>query len=187
MSRTYQNQIRQIPLLGPLVDCHLRDHADALTQTFIVLLLSTAPLWLGGLVIYGVNTQNNLTLMEAFLRTMEHGELFMYGTALLAPMFWVALVDPPGARIFPSKIPHMVLIAIIELIASVFFGLIVAGNPVKPGFTFHLSVAVFWTSLFLLYLGTVYHSNRLPSASDAFKQDETDFSKAYGEHRDERS
>ena len=169
MSRTYQSQIRQIPLLGPLVDCHLRDHTDALTQTFTILLLSTAPLWLGGLVIYAVNTQNNLTLISALLRTMEHGELFMYGTALLAPMFWVALVDPRGARIFPSKIPHMVLIAVIELIASVFFGLIVAGNAVKPGFTFHLSVVVFWTSLFLLYLGTVYHSNRLPSPHYSYK------------------
>jgi hypothetical protein len=44
-----------------------------------------------------------------------------------------------------------------------------------------LSVVIF-LSLVLLYLGTLYHSNRL-NAAEAFKQDEQEFSQAYEEHR----
>jgi hypothetical protein len=182
MWHNWQPQIKRIPLFGPLVDCDARDHAETLSQTLIVLLLSTAPLWLGGLVIFGISPDDSLTLGASLKHTVEHGELFMYGTALLAPMFWVALVDPPGARVFPSKVIHMVLIAVIELIASVFFGLTVAGNHLRQPFIFHLSVAIFMASLVLLYLGTLYHSNRL-NAAEAFKQDEQGFSQAYEEHR----
>jgi hypothetical protein len=182
MWKNWQSHFRQIPLFGPLVDCNARDHAETLGQTLIVLLLSTAPLWLGGLVIYGINPDNTLTLIAALKRTVMHGELFMYGTALLAPIFWVALVDPPGARVFPSRTIHMVLIALIELVASVFFGLTVAGNSLRQPFIFQLSVAIFLASLALLYLGTLYHSNRL-NAAEAFKQDEQGFAQAYEEHR----
>ncbi len=132
-------------------------------------------------MIYGINPDNTLALGTALKRTVMHGELFMYGTALLAPTFWVALVDPPGARVFPSRTIHMVLIALIELVASVFFGLTVAGNTLRQPFIFQLSVVIF-LSLVLLYLGTLYHSNRL-NAAEAFKQDEQEFSQAYEEHR----
>ena len=178
-----RKQFRRLPLLGPVVDCSMKDLVETIYQTFIVLLLSTAPLWLGGLVIFIVSTQDSLTLLAALKQTVDHGQLFMYCTSLLAPMFWVALVDPPGARIFPSKIAHMVLIAVIELIASVCFGLTVAGNHLRQPFTFHLSVFIFTASLILLYLGTAYHSSRLPSPAEAFKRGEDDFSEAYEAHR----
>ncbi len=183
MSNTFPDLFRKIPLVGPLVDCTLQNHIDTTGQTFIVLLLSTAPLWLGGLVSYATAAAGSVSLCGALLGTIMHGELFMYGTALLAPIFWVALVDPPGARVFPSKVAHMLLIALIEIIASVFFGLVVAGNRLNGAFVSTLSVTVFCASLVLLYLGTLYHASRLPDPRELFKQDENDFSRAYGEHR----
>jgi small basic protein len=174
---------RHIPLFGPLVDCSFRDHVTSLGQTFVTVLLSTAPLWLGTLVIFGVRVNGDITLRAAFDSTISHGELFMYGTALLASVFWIALVDPPGARAFPSKMPHMLIIAVLDCIASVFFGLTVAGDHLREPFVFRLSVGVFWTALGLLYLGTVYHTSRLPDPSDVLKQQEVAFSEAYSEHR----
>jgi hypothetical protein len=76
----------------------------------------------------------------------------------------------------------MVLIAVIELIASAFFGLTVAGTALRQPFIFHFSVAIFVASLILLYLGTLYHSSRL-NAAEALKQGEQEFSAAYEEHR----
>src|SRR5258708_21040805 len=114
MWKSWQSRFRRVPLFGPLVECDLRDHAETLGQTLIVLLLSTAPLWLGGLVIFGINSQDSFTFGVALRRTVEHGELFMYGTAILAPMFWVALVDPPVTRVFPSRIINMVFLPVIE-------------------------------------------------------------------------
>jgi ribose/xylose/arabinose/galactoside ABC-type transport system permease subunit len=107
----------------------------------------------------------------------------MYATALLAPVFWMALVDPPSARAFPSKVSHMLLILVIDMIAGAFFGLATAHHNVNPEFIVTFSGWVFLTALFLLYLGTVYHTNRMPDPSEEFRKQEGDFSAAYEEHR----
>jgi len=95
----------------------------------------------------------------------------------------MALVDPPGADAFPSKISHMVLIGVIDLVAGAFFGLITAHTAVNPKFISTTSTWMFFVSLGLLYLGTVYHTSRLPDVPREFKKQENDFSAAYGEHR----
>lgn len=173
-----------MPLLGPLADCDGSDHLTSLEQTGIVLFASTTPIWLGTLLIYATGTQDGyLGWRNAFFSTMWNGELFMYCTALLSPIFWMALVDPPGAKAFPSKISHMVLIGFTYLVSAAFFGVITSGAKVHKFFTFRFSVALFIFSVLLLYLGTLYHASRLPDPAEAFKQDERAFTKSYGEHR----
>jgi len=86
----FRNLARQVPLLGGLVDCDGADHWEALGQTFVVLLFSTAPIWLATLIVYA--TGNNLAyaaFKAAMHGSVAKGELFMYCTALLAPIFWV--------------------------------------------------------------------------------------------------
>ena len=107
----------------------------------------------------------------------------MYCTALLAPMFWVVLIDPLGSPTFPSKVSHMVLIVVIDLIAALFFGLIVAGSRLNEHFISSLSLTMFIVSIVLLYLGTVYHESQVANAATEFKKQETDFSRALREHR----
>jgi hypothetical protein len=179
------NHARAIPLFGGLVDCTWRDHWDSLTQTFVIVLLSTTPIWLGALiVVYSAGAGLELAAFGTALKsTVKNGELLMYSTALLAPVFWMALVDPPGAHVFPSKVSHMVLIGVIDLVAGAFFGLVTAHNNANPRFISTLSTWMFIASLVLLYLGTVYHTSRLPDAPQEFKRQEDDFSTAYGEHR----
>lgn len=174
---------RNIPLIGPLADCSLRDHWETTVQMFLILLFSTAPLWLGSLVIFATSTEKHLRFTAAFMCTIDNGQLFMYCTALLAPVVWMALVDPPGARVFPSKLAHIVLVVVIDLISSVFFALIIAAKALVQPFTFRFSVELFAISMFLLYLGTVYHTSRLPDAAEEFKKQEKDFSDEYREHR----
>jgi len=176
--------VRVIPLFGGLVDCTWQDHWQALTQVIVIVLLSTTPIWLGALIVYagGVNL-NFGAFMAALQSTVKNGELLMYSTALLAPVFWMALVDPPGAHAFPSKISHMVLIGIIDLVAGAFFGLITARQNLNPHFISSMSRWMFFVSLLLLYLGTVYHTNRLPNITQEFKRQEDNFSAAVGEHR----
>jgi len=174
--------IRLIPLFGGLVDCTLRDHWNSLGETMVTLVLSTTPLWLGALIIYLTAA---LGYGPALRSTVSRGELFMYSTALLAPIFWIALVDPPGARRFPSKVSHMIIIAVIDMIAAVCFGLNVAGKELNPVRAFPLSVFLFGTAVVLFYLGTVYHASRLPDAAGEFRREEEIFTEAVREHRDE--
>lgn len=183
----FVNKFRNVPLLGPLMDCDGRDHWDSLGQTLVILVLSTTPITLAALVIFGTGTQMTYAAFGAALgSTIANGQLFMYCTTLLAPMFWIALVDPPGARVFPSKVSHMLLIGIIDLIAAVFFGLNLAGKQVNPVFGFRLSIYMFSTSVALLYLGTVYHSSRMPDVLGEIKKQTNDFSSGYEQHRNEQ-
>lgn len=106
----------------------------------------------------------------------------MYCTALVAPLFWIVLVDRPGAPQFPSKLSHIIVIVVINILAAVFFSLLAAGNKLNPHFSMATSFYMFIFSITLLYLGTVYHVNRLDAAGE-FKQQEADFSKLVKEHR----
>jgi len=79
---------RGIPLLGGLVDCSWQDHWESLRQTAVIVLLSTTPIWLGAVIVYsfGVNLEF-ASFKDALQNTAGNGELFMYSTALLAPVF----------------------------------------------------------------------------------------------------
>lgn len=183
--RIDRTKLRSIPLLGGLVECDRDDHWKAVQQTVVVLLLSTMPVWLGTLIVYalGANASRS-ALWAAFLSTLTRTrtEILMISTALLAPIFWMALKDPKGAREFPSKISHMILVTLINSIAAVFFGLATAGENLNPKITFWISVAILLASLGLLYLGTVYHEHRMPDAPDEFRRQEEDYIKDLGEH-----
>lgn len=178
------NLLREVPVFGGLVDCGLRDHWESLSQTTVLIILSAMPFWLGALIIYSLTDKTGSAGMyAAFYSTMQRGELFMYSTALLAPVFWIALADYPGARVFPGKVSHIVIMVIISVIAAVFFGLQLAGDKTNEVFTFKLSVLVCVFSLVLLYLGVLYHENRLRPTSTILKKQEQEFSDKYSEHR----
>lgn len=174
----------KVPLLGGLVECEWGDHWDSFRQVVLNLLISTMPIWLATLVLFGRSQGSTAEFYAALRSTVCHGELFMYCTALLAPIFWLALVDPPGARPFPSKLSHVTLMVVIDIVAALYFGLGIAGYQLNQSVIFPLSIWMFVLSVFLLYLGTVYHSSRLPDAAKEFRNQESDFSEEYREHRE---
>jgi len=175
---------RRLPLFGGLADCSGEDHWYSIQQTVVVLTLSTMPIWLGTIIILGMESLITYDAFKsAFYSTIFGGELFTYCTALLAPIFWIALVDPPRARKFPSKISHMVLIAVINTIAAAFFGLGIAREKINAHFSFRFSVFLFFVSMVLLYLGTVYHISRTSDAPEEFKKQEQEFSQEVDERR----
>lgn len=180
----FRHYLKGFPLFGGLTDCTLQDHWESIRQMTVIVVLSMAPVWLGSLIVYATGSNLAIDIYWAALQsTARNGELFMYATALLAPVFWMAQVDPPGAQAFPSKVSHMCLIGIIDLIAGALFGLITARQSINPTFVSRASTTVFCSALVLLYLGTVYHTSRLPNVSGEFRKQEDDFSAAYGEHR----
>lgn len=178
------NKARMFPLIGGLVDCDSADHWKAVQQTSVVLVLSTMPIWIGTIIVFAMGERSSLRAFgSAFLGMIWRTELFMLSTALLAPIFWVALKDPKGAREFPSKISHMILVTVINSIAAVFFGLATAGETLNHKITFRLSVTLFLASLALLYLGTVYNEHRMPDAPAVFRKQEEAFAEDLEAHR----
>src|SRR4029077_347599 len=141
---TLLNTLREIPILGGLIDCGGQDHWESLGQTTVLFVLSSMPIWLGTLIVYATGDKvGHGAVKTALLSTVGRGELFMYSTAFLAPIFWIALTDRPNMRVFPGKVSHIVLMVIISVIAAVFFGLQTAGNRLIQPFTFDLSVWMF--------------------------------------------
>jgi len=167
----FRNYVREVPLLGGLIDCDGSDHWEALGQTFVVVLFSTAPIWLASLIVYG--SGDNLAypaLRAAMHDSVAKGELFMYCTALLAPIFWVALVDLPRVRAVPNKVSHMLLLAVTGLVAAALFALTTTGRHLNGLFTFRASACMFVFSVALLYLGTLYHVSRVAEAATDYRR-----------------
>lgn len=182
----FKDYAREFPVLGGLVDCDGHDHWESLGQTTVLFVLSTMPIWLGTLIVYATGEKTGYRgAGAAFYSTIAGGALFMYAAAFLAPVFWIALTDRPGERVFPGKLSHIILMVIILVIAAVFFGLITAGNRLNQRFTLKLSALMFFTSLILLYLGILYHANRTRDAGTVMKDEEQQFSARYHEHRNE--
>ncbi len=183
----FKGYAKEFPVLGGLVVCDGRDHWEALSQTTVLFVLSTMPIWLGTLIVYATGEIIGRAGWKlAIHNTIARGELFMYATAFLAPVFWMALTDRPGQRAFPGKLSHIILMVVILVVAAVFFGLITAGNKLNQRFTLGLADATFITSLALLYLGILYHEHRdRRDAAAVMKGQEEDFSAKYREHKHE--
>ena len=180
----FRELVRRVPLFSGLADCDIGDHWKAIGETFIVLFFSTTPIWFGAIVTYATGDDMSWAAYKAALHgPVAKGELFMYCTALLASLFWVALTDPPGEREFPSKLPHMALIAVINFVSAGCFALMVAGKHLNPIFTVRGSTYIFEVSIVLLYLGTVYRVSLVADATTEFKRQEADFTTALREHR----
>jgi hypothetical protein len=177
-----RNFLRRFPLLGPLADCSWSDHAETIKQVAITLLFGTAPFWLGALLFKALSSDQNLTIMSAFWSTVWGGELFMCATSLLAPIFWIALDDPKGVAKFPSRSMMMVAVVLITFVASVFFAEELSHSHLQQPFTFHVSVYTFGAAVAVLYLSTVYHTNRV-NVPRAFRDEEQSFQDAYKRHR----
>jgi len=106
----------------------------------------------------------------------------MCATSLLAPIFWIALDDPTGVAKFPNRSVMMVVVVVITIVASVFFAEELSRSHLQQPYTFHVSVVTFWAAVLVLYLSTVYHTNRL-NVPEAFRDQEASFRNAFRSHR----
>lgn len=170
--------LRNVPLLSGLPDCRRIDHIDALKEFAVNFLFSTVPIWLGGLIIFAIDkgsSKSGATLIETVMGTVKSGELFMYSTAMVAPILYMALKPEKGARTFPGQMSHVVGMAIIALISGAFFGIERAGVVTDAKFTLTISVILYFVSLILLYLAMVYRNYRLTGAPDAGREQEKIF------------
>jgi len=170
-----KNTLRKLPLIGGLIDCRWIDHIEAFKEFFINLVFSAMPIWLGGMIIYAMDKSIEKSLWKAVVNTFFQGELFMYAAAMVAPIMYMALKPEKNAPNFPGQIGHIVIISLIGVTSAVFFALQRTGVWLDMQFIFPMSVFLYISSLFLLYLATVYRNYRATGAVDASRQQTQDF------------
>jgi hypothetical protein len=157
------------PLIGGLGYCELGDHWKASQKVTFELIFATLPLSLGAIVIWLNGAATGL--WKALEISLWNGDLYIYSTALLAPMFWLAILEYPD-RHFPNKKALLAFIVLINSISALLFGFLRGGRSAVMQNVFSVSAVLFAISLFLLYLGTVYHYSLDQDPAKEFKDGE---------------
>lgn len=172
--------IRKLPIVSGLADCRWQDHWEAVREIVPNLVVSLMPIWVGAFVVLLLGTQG---YWQAIYGNINNGELFLYATSLLGPIFYMSLIDPPGARQFPSRLSHTFVVLVISVLSAVAFGLQRSGQELNAAFVYTASWILFVSALLLLYLATTFKNRRLPAGPEDFKQGEKDLSEKLQEHR----
>ena len=168
--------LRKMPFLSGLPDCTKEDHKDASRQMMWTLLGSTLPIWLGTFVVFILKDAPSGNILEAFMFNISGGELFIYSTSALAPVFYMALYERPGIGAFPSKTGHIITVVLFLVISSSVFALLRSGVELRQQYLLDFSLLIYVISVILLYLATVYHSARHSmSPSRTMRSQEQDF------------
>lgn len=185
--------MRHMPWISGLPDCRIGDYQEATKEVFVNLILSTSPLWLGSLITFGVDPHHKKTwarYWEVLLQTLRGGELLIYATAAIAPIFYFALVRGRQSRDYPSRISHIVSALLIFMVGTTLFGVQRSGVAVDPDFILPSSALLYGFSLVIIFLATLYRNwrdvspNTIDTAEKQAVNEEDAFVQAAMEHRD---
>ncbi len=162
------------------MDCRIVDHWSALGEFFLNVIFSTAPIWLGGLFIFIDTSVDNRRIWESVILTINNGELFMFSTAMVAPILYMAVKTEKGMPTFPGQLSHISLIVIVGLACSGLFAAARVGKP-DPVLILNISILLYSVSLLLLYLAMVYKNNRFMGALSIDRKQTKDFVDEFNE------
>lgn len=150
--------ISKIPIIGGLIACNGYDHWSAITEFSINFFCSTTPIWLGSIFMRILKEQFFVSLGNS----VNGGELFMYSTAVLGSVIFIASTESRSGRAFPARGWHVLLVILIIIVCAGAFGLLRGVNSVMPvdrKFVLELSLFMYAVSLFLYYLALVYNNS----------------------------
>jgi len=172
---------KKVPLFGGLVNCTFTNHKYAIGELLSTLLFSFLPILIAYIVSY--LGDHSTKFWPSINTNLQNGELFIYVTSLLAPVFFIVMKKRMSEEVFPSKVTHILVYWGIVGIAALVFAL------KRVGFTFDiisisiLQKLVFYTAMVLFYLVLVYNNSLLPNPSSAMQAEEEDFAKSVHKHR----
>ncbi len=184
----FKQIFRKVPLFGGLVDARLRDCSEALTEVGIGILFSIVPVWFGALVLLA-GSETAKGWWDLILDNLRSGELFLYSTALLAPLYYFILKEGTDIPNFPSKRSFIIAATIILLISVGLFAVQRAGELfggvvyLDQGFIFSLSWKTYLGGVVLVYLACVYKNLQQEGAAEVARTDTDEFLQMYTTHR----
>ena len=168
-----------VPLLTSFIECKARHRKDAFKEIFLILLLSLLPIWGGALLNIAVVNSNEIGFIEAINNLIKNGELILYSTSILAPIFYLVLHEPQGGRKYPERYFQGVVILFLLIISLLLFS--AQRQTSENTYVFNWSVLIFSVSVVFLYLATVFR-NWMNDSPD-MRSDERSFVEQYHDRR----
>jgi hypothetical protein len=187
--------IRTLPLVSGLPDCRLVDYKESCKEIFVSFILSTSPIWLGSLITFGVDPNHKKTWHQYFIvlaETLRSGEMLIYATAAIAPIFYFALVKGrDNTKDYPSRISHIVSALLIFMVGTALFGVQRSGGKMDPDFVLPSSLILYGFAMVVIFLATIYRNWRdipgevIRTAETRASADEDDFTTRAMRHRND--
>lgn len=177
-----------VPVLGHLVYCSRKNHADTLKEFAVTVVFGTATFWVTALFLLPFTENRNVGYPTLVLSTMNAGQLFIFAVGMLGPILFIALDEPPNAKKFPGRTSHVVFLSLIALIAAGFYAIQLFAKNQKPDsqamvdtdFLFCASAIIALLVLLVRYLTTVYRKSTLSFDPETQMKDPvTDFASEF--------
>ncbi len=182
LKEMFINIVRRLPIISGLPDCRPKDYCAAAKEVVSNIFLSTMPIWGGAFIIIILGEASDY--WTAIVSNVDNGELFLYASSFLAPIVYMATVDPPGAQQFPSRHAHVLVLIGIMVLSALAFGVQKTGHKLDPIAGLKASCILFFAATFLLCIASIYQHKRLPRLTEEdVHSNENDFREKYRKHR----
>lgn len=174
--------IGAFPLIGGLTYCEWGDHWNAMKEFTTTILWAFMPIWLGAFVAYVMDMTSDPSYLSKLHDALKNGELYIYASSLLAPVFYMALDENKNMRSFYGKLAHMIFVGFIIVISAVLFLMkrlnVIYNEPVVV----KVSYSLMCVSAAIYYIAIVYNNNRR-NPSSQMRHDEDEYVAEYSDHR----
>lgn len=165
-----QRSVRKFPLVGGLADAEIRHHRDALAEVSLNVALSTIPVWLGAFLMLA-DKSVDAEWFALLVRNVRDGELFLYSTAMLGPLYYFIFTEYRDMPNFPNSRMFIAISTVLLLICVGLFSLqraealFVESERIDKAFVFLLSWKIYIASIAVVYLAYVYKHVRESAAT----------------------
>lgn len=169
----------ELSIINGLMSSKWKYHRKALTEVGVTALVSFFPLTASALTLFLMNSEagsDTARLFGSLAEVVSRGELVVYASSIIAPVFYLCLREPPVI----GKISQFIMALIIFLLCCVMYTLNYSGVVKNVEFLVDLSYALIAFAIFVWYISTLF---REMTYNPNLKEDEVGFSELYAMHR----
>lgn len=174
----------RVPILGQLHLARCADYSEALKELLVSLVISTAPIWAGSLVLFAKNFGSTQSSYFACVITIiSNGELFIYAASTVAPVIYIVTKERQGVHGFPGKYSFIIFAAVSSILATAIFTMQRLSISTIPQPMIISSLWLFMLSVLAVYLALVFNNTLLPNPAAIMREGEQDYLAKLRRHR----
>lgn len=163
----FKEMWKKVPILGHLVYCTRKNHADTLKELFVTLMFSTTTFWLTVVFLKAYSANSHTSYFDLLSQTVSAGQLFIFSITFLGPVYIIAGEDPENAKVFPNRGLHLVALFPIALLGGGLYAIQFGARnysgslPLDNQYLLHASVYIAILAVVLRYLTVVYRKSTM--------------------------